>query len=400
MSKTKKYLILAVVGLIITFCAPTQTVKTPVGTELTAENKLKAEQEYSIGYEYLKQSKYDDAILHFQEAIKLWSKYYAAYIALGQAYRVKRDVVLAESSYNQAKRIDPRDTRAYEGLATIYFVDYKKYGEAIAEYESALVLDSNNVDILNGLGAIYTKLKDYNKALQYYLKSLKYESENLTTIYAVANLYTEMKQPDIAIKYLEVLKAKKPEAMEVRELLAKVFLNLERYNDAAQEYTFLLSKKPDNSYYHLQLGLIYMKQKKFTNAQKEFEEAKRLTPDDASPWLYLADLNIARGRLNEAEGIVREAMKLAPDNMYSYVLLGDIYERRGFQTKSAWEKSKTRENKNTGISAVNLLNQAITYYSRARADQQFSSYAATEIERCNNWIRQVKEELWYIGVKL
>ena len=219
----KRLLIIAfIIGLIIVGCAPTtQTAKKPSSTQPEKNNKELAQQEYSIAYEYIKQGKYDPAIEHLKEAIKLWPKYYGAYIALAKAYRYKRNIAEAESTYNYAKKIDPKDPRAYEGLGALYS-KFKRYPDAIAEFEQGLHYDSTNVNLLNGLGYIYTKTKEYDKALSYYQKSLSVEPNNLTTMFALANVYKEMGEPDKAVSYLQQLKKKRPENTEVRKKLAEV----------------------------------------------------------------------------------------------------------------------------------------------------------------------------------
>jgi len=365
----------------------------------TAAAKLKAEEEYSIGYEYMKQTRFTEAVPHFQAAIDLWPAYYGAYIALAQTYRSQGDFTGAESTYARAKRFDPADTRAYEGMGALYFSDLKKYSEALAEYHAALTFDSTNVNILNSIASIYAVMKDYDNAFAFYNRSLFYEPENISSSFAVAKLYIEKGEPEKAVSYLETLKEKRPEVSDIRKQLGDVYLQMKKYDKAAQEFDWLLVKYPDNAYYHLQLGLIRQKQEKYQAALKEYEEARRLAPGDAAALYYLADLNIVRGKYAQAEANVREALALVSDSSYSFILLGDVYERKGYSAKLAWEKKKTRENQSSGISAVNFLNQSIACYGQGKNNGQYASYASAEIDRCANWVKQIKEELWYIGVK-
>lgn len=179
-------------------------------------------------------------------------------------------------------------------------------------------------------------------------------------------------------------------------MLAKTYLDLKLYDKAINEYNFLLTKKPDYYFYHLQIGSIYAKQKKYTNAEKEYQEAKKLAPDNPLPILYLADLQISRSKLNEAEKMVREALKISPDNSYAFVLLGDIYKSRGSQRKAVFDKKKGKSTIGEAEAAVNLLRQAENYYKQAKDDSQFASYVRTEIERCEVWIKQLEEDIWFI----
>lgn len=382
-------------------CVSSATTRPPAGGD-PADGKVKAEQEYSIGYEYMKQTNYDNAVAHFVAAINFWPRYYAAYIALGQAYRLKREFASAESTYHRAKAINPADTRAYDALGTLYFVDFKDYARALNEYRAALQLDSTDADLLNNMGAVCHRMKDYDQALGFYYRSLKLEPDNLTTSFAIAKIYVEKREPDKAVTYLEALKASRPEVTDIRKQLGEVYLQLKKYPEAAVEYTWLAARNPDNIYYRLQLGQTYLRQKKYPSAQKEFEAARKLAPEDPAPLLYLADLNITRSRLGDAEKNVQEAFKLSPDNAYAHILLGDICAQRGYGAKLAFDKKKSaKTSKANGIAAVNLLKQAQEHYGRGKADAQFASYAATEIERTGNWLKQLKDDLWfYHGVKL
>jgi tetratricopeptide (TPR) repeat protein len=390
--RNKYFIMMLFVGFVFIACAPSQTTKESAQT--SEEKKLAAEQAYSIGYEYLKQGNYDAAITNFNEAIKLDPQYYSAYIALAQTYRAKRDIVTAESLYNQAKKIDPKDSRSYEGIATLYFLDYRDYDKAIAEFQRGLQVDPTNVDILNGLAASYIKKKDYDKAIQYYNKGLQYEPENVEAMFGIANVYMEKGESDKAISYLQELIVKKPKNIDVRKRFAETLIDLKRYDEAVEQYRFLIEQEPDNYNYHLQLGSVYQQQKKYNGAETAFTEAHRLAPNNSLPLFYLADLMIRRGKYTAAEQYVNEALALDP-SLYGQVLLGDIYERRGYAAKANWDKNKCRANVSTAKSAINLLTRAIGYYSKAKADPQYNSYAGTEIVRCNNWIGQLQEDVWF-----
>lgn len=392
-------ILLMILGLIVTGCVAPQAAADGNGATM-ADNKLKAEQEYSMAYEYYKQSKFDDALLHVNEAVRLDKNLYAAYILLAQVQRAKRDIAAAESAYVHAQRVDPRDPRAYEGLATIYLVDYQDYGRAIGEYQTALSLDSTKVDVLNGLAAVYQAMKQYDTSLAYYFKSLQYEPENLVTVFAVAKVYADKGEPDQAVTYLESVKARKPEVDEVRIRLADAYIKLGRYSEAVEELKYLIAKSPDKAGYHIQLGSIYKEQKKYDSAAAEFKTAQQLLPDDPMPLLYQADVAITRNNLANAETLIRDALLKSPDNAYAYLLLGDIYKRRGYSARVTWEKKKTKANAGVAKTSIAQLNQAIGYYAKSKADSQFAYYATTEIERCTSWNKQTKEELWYIGVKV
>jgi hypothetical protein len=47
---------------------------------------------------------------------------------------------------------------------------------------------------------------------------------------------------------------------------------------------------------------------------------------------------------------------------------------------------------NNGLS---YFRTAISYYTKAKGDSQYGSYAGTEVTRCNNWIKQLEDDKWF-----
>jgi tetratricopeptide (TPR) repeat protein len=383
------------VTMIILACGPGRTVERRTD-ENDPDLQQQAEHEYSIAYEYLKQTNYPEAREHLANAIKLNPAFYAAFIALGQACRMDGDSLAAESAYLQAQTIKPQDTRAYEGLAALY-AGLKRHGAAIAEYERALGFDSVNANLWSGLAQVYVLTKDYKKAVAAYQKSLTCDPENLAVAFALATVFIDNGEPEKAQAYLEDLKTRKPEITEIRKQLAEVYLRLKQEAKAVSEYTYLISREPDNFAYHWKLGTIYLQQKSYLAAQKAFENANRLAPDNPLPLFYLGDALIRQDKMTAAENKVKEGLALAPDNVFAQVLLGDIYERRGYLALQSWDKNKARENIAQARSAFAHLSQAAGYYDRVKTDAQYGSYAQAEIKRCSQWSAQLKEDIWYYG---
>jgi len=383
-----------IVAIAILACGPGKTADRRISDD--TDNQVKAEHEYSIAYEYLKQGNFPEAREHLTNAINLNPQFYAAFIALGQACWKGGDTLAAESAYRKAQEIKPQDARAYEGLATLY-TNLKRYETAVAEYTRALRADSTNANLWSGLGYVHVLTKDYDQAAIAYQKSLASDPENLAVAFALASVFIEKGEPEKAQTYLEDLRSRKPEIAEIRKQLAEVYLQLKQEGKAIAEYKYLIAQEPDNYGYHSKLGAIYVQQKNYAAAQKAYENANRLAPDNPLPILYLADILIIQDKLTAAENKVKEGLALAPGNIYAQVLLGDIFERRGYLALQSWGKNKTRENTAQAKSAYNNLNQAAAYYGQAQSDPQYGSYAQAEITRCGQWTAKLKEDIWYYG---
>jgi superkiller protein 3 len=385
-------LLVLLIGLIIVGCAPQQTTTTTTTTNVDAEKQ--AEMEYSFGLEYYKQGNYDAAIEKFLKAIEYNPKYIAAYMILAKCYEAKADLYAAETTYTHAKKVVSGDTRPYEGLGALY-TRLKRYGEAIANYETGLMIDSLNIEMLNGMGFIYMKLKETEKSIAYYNRSLKIDPEKVETMFAIAQVLIENDQPEKAKAYLEELIIKKPKNVDVRIKAAEVYTDLKEYSKAIEQYVFLIEQEPDNYNYHISLGAIYQWQKKYTSAEGEYLKAKTLAPDKSAPLFRLADLYISQGKYGTAEEYVKQALTIDPGNAYGDYLRGDINLRRGYNFLNAWQKNKKKSNCSSLNSALSYLRTAISYFNKVSGDATFGSYARESIGTCNNWIKGLEEDKWF-----
>ncbi len=69
-----------------------------------------------MGALLLEQGKVDEAIEHFQEALRLQPEYADAHVNLGNARRERLETAEAVESYEEALRIEPRNARAHNNL--------------------------------------------------------------------------------------------------------------------------------------------------------------------------------------------------------------------------------------------------------------------------------------------
>jgi tetratricopeptide (TPR) repeat protein len=91
-----------------------------------------------IGYHQLGQL--DLAKKHYEEAIKLDSKYSEAINNLGTIYYARRDYKRAEKEYRKALKLAPMSASVYSNLGTALFAR-KKYDDAESAYRKAMEID-------------------------------------------------------------------------------------------------------------------------------------------------------------------------------------------------------------------------------------------------------------------
>ena len=73
-----------------------------------------------LSWVYRDQGKLTEAEQILNKAVELNSKYYLAYVGLGQIYKEQKRFAKAEQVLKKAIELDPQNELAYGGLATVY----------------------------------------------------------------------------------------------------------------------------------------------------------------------------------------------------------------------------------------------------------------------------------------
>ncbi len=106
----------------------------------------------------------DNALVDYNQAIRLDPKYTYPYDGRGNVYQDKKDYDRAIAEYNEAVRLDPKYASPYNGRGNAY-QGKKDYDRAIAEYSEAIRLDRGCALAYNGRGNAYQAKKDYDRAI-------------------------------------------------------------------------------------------------------------------------------------------------------------------------------------------------------------------------------------------
>jgi len=147
----------------------------------------------ALGYIYLKQEKWNEAINMFEKA--LLNIFYPTpemvYINMGWAYFKKKDYIKAIDSYKKATELRTDIPSPYFYLGLLY-KEMNKYKKAIIEFKKALKIAPKFPDPHLQLGKIYTELKNHERA-----------KEEFNT---VVQLVPDSRMGEEATKWLKLLK--------------------------------------------------------------------------------------------------------------------------------------------------------------------------------------------------
>ena len=118
------------------------------------ETQTKSMQLYEAGMKAHSESKAEEAIQYMQEAVEVDSQHPQAWMTLGVLEYKRGNIFEAARAFHRAGRIEPARYEPHFNLGTIFeAVGY--YEQAIEEYEIALKLSPNEVEVMENLARCY-----------------------------------------------------------------------------------------------------------------------------------------------------------------------------------------------------------------------------------------------------
>jgi Flp pilus assembly protein TadD len=154
----------------------------PVSNSLEGD-QARARERLQKGKELYRNDQDAEAVLAFQEAVRLDSGLAEAHFRLGLGYESLGKREEAEGEYKKAvegyKKYfeeNREDAEAHYALGQTY-ANLGQYSEAIREYREATKLKTDDPDIYYDLGVAHTKLAQYDAAAAAFSKSLEIDPD-------------------------------------------------------------------------------------------------------------------------------------------------------------------------------------------------------------------------------
>ena len=222
---------------------------------------------------------------------------------------------------------NPKDADEYVHRAEAY-LKFKKYAEALADYDKAISLDPDNISVLESRAELLQKTGKQDEAKAEYLKILKMVDEKIKTlddeIYCedygrISNdsdsyLYTQRariyqnlnKIPEAFADYAKAIKLS-PMSYSFR---GEFNLKLERYQDTIADFTKALELLPIDPLASHNRGLALLKLNKPQEALEDFNRAI-IVAGHFGEWYQNRSLAYrALGKIKEADADLATANKL------------------------------------------------------------------------------------------
>lgn len=147
-------------------------------------DQVRAKEQLQKGRELYRNDQDAEAVLAFQEAVRLDPGLAEAHFRLGLGYESLGKREEAEAEYKKAVEAYKKyfeqnrdDAEAHYALGQTY-ANLGQFTEAIREYREATKLKDDDADIYYDLGVAYTKLAQYDQAAAAFSKSLDIDPDN------------------------------------------------------------------------------------------------------------------------------------------------------------------------------------------------------------------------------
>ncbi|XP_053963201.1 protein O-mannosyl-transferase Tmtc3 [Anastrepha ludens] len=296
----------------------------------------------NVGHALENEQRYAEALLYFQQAVKIQPDDIGAHINVGRTYNNMQQYDQAELAYRRAKalfpqvkpgesyqaRIAPNHLNVFINLAQLIARNRTRLEEADLLYRQAISMRADYVQAYINRGDILMKLNRTTQAQEVYEKALLYDSENADIYYNLGVVFLEQGKSAQAHVYFNKAIELYPEHEQA--LLNSAILLQEHGGAEARELSRVrlfkvLNKDANNEKVYFNLGMLAMDESNFEEAEQFFKRAIHLRADFRSALFNLALLLADANRALDAVPYLNQLIRHHPEHIKGLILLGDIY---------------------------------------------------------------------------
>ncbi len=253
-----------------------------------------------------------EAIGHFEQALRINPDNPSAHRNLGFALLQVGKVPEAIIQYEQALQIKPDDIEAHYTLADCLRQTGNLDG-AIRQYEQALRIKPDYADAHNNLGVVLEQAGRLQDAIGHFERALRIKPDYAEAHYNLANCLRQTDNLDDAIRQYEQALRIKPDLVEAHCNLGNALAHAGKFEEAIQHYEQALRIRPDFAMAHNRLGFALQQTGKIEDAIGHYEQALRIKPDYAEAHCNLGAALEQAGRRQNAIGHYEQALRINPD---------------------------------------------------------------------------------------
>jgi len=215
------------------------------------------------------ENKYAEAILDYQEALKL-DPHAGIYYALGKDYLKLNKLMPALENSQKAVALENNNTEYLSLLGTIYGMS-RNIDSAEVIFKRIVDIDSTNINALFNLAQLYEQ-KQPLMALNSYKKILKITGSEWNVLLKVAELNERLGKVDETISTVEELVELNPSNLQLQKLLIESYIKSNQFDKALSLVNDAIEIFPDDLNLIELRGNSYVKLQKWSEGANEYKK--------------------------------------------------------------------------------------------------------------------------------
>jgi len=232
----------------------------------------------NLGQAHDKVGNYNEAILEFEQALKINPNYFFGLNNLGNIYGKQKKYEEAIKYFKKALNQKSDYSPAYYNIARAYHLTGKKH-EAAKAYKKAIQYNPYFEQAFYNLAYLSMELSSFDEAIENFNKFIKMQPNHARAHFGLGNAMMMKGQLDLAMLEYRTSGKLDPKFALPYMNIANIQMQIKNIPAAIENYQKVLKIKPDMFAVHLSLGMIYYQFKNdIPTALGYLKEAFRLSP--------------------------------------------------------------------------------------------------------------------------
>jgi tetratricopeptide (TPR) repeat protein len=279
---------------------------------------------FKKGNAFFEENQYEDAIKHYQKAVKLYPENDNLFFLLGLAHVSLGKYEDALKDFQKAAELNQDNELTFHGMG-IAFVNLGKYKEAIETYQKAIALNPANDNYFYQIGMAHGNLGKHEVALKNFQKAIELNQENDEAFYGQGIAFENLRKYKEAIEAFKKAIELNPENPLVFHDLGITFSNLKQYDEAIESYRNAIEIDPKDERVYNSLGMSYLRSGKIDSAFKTFQKGMEINPDDININFSLLSAYVRINDHNKSKELIIKLIRKVDNDILTISLIEDVF---------------------------------------------------------------------------
>ncbi len=266
----------------------------------------------NLAIQLLHSGRSDEAIQHFEEALRLDPNYAEAHYNLGNALFRAGRMEEARTRYERALELLPEYAGARFNFA-ILLLHEREVPAALEQLKRAIAIDPKMAAARQLLGETLLKLGQHDDAVEQLQAAITIQPGASESYSRLAAAYFQQGLPGEAAQQAARLSATDPNSSAVQVQAGKILSALGQDVEARVYFEKAVRLDPQNAEAHYNLGNSFLAGQQTEEGMEQYRQAVEIKPDYAEARLNLGNTLLESGRVQEAAIQYEKVLEIEPD---------------------------------------------------------------------------------------